>query len=69
MITVKVADANERQCEVRIMWDGRSYSHGLTGADGRVTFDAQPGSGKIYVDGRKVHEGPISRVTRVRKDQ
>ena len=65
MVMVEVADANGSTCEVRIMWEGRLYSHGLTGADGRVTFDTSPGSGKIYVDGRKVHEGTITRLTRV----
>ena len=67
MVRVEVADANGSQCEVRILWGASSYSHGLTGVNGRVTFDTNPGYGTIYVDGRKVHEGEISRITRVHK--
>jgi hypothetical protein len=68
MVVVEVANANGTQQEIRIMWEGRTYSHGLTGENGRVTFDANPGSGKIYLNGQKVHEGRISRLTRVRRD-
>ena len=68
MITVKVENATGHGHEVRIMWDDSSYSHGLTNGEGRAFFDtAKPGSGTIYVDGRKAHTGRISRITRIQK--
>lgn len=65
MVVIEIANGSNTSYEVRVLWDGRGSTHGLTRENGRVTFDVRPGSGKIYVDGRKVHEGYISRLTRV----
>ncbi|MBN2469639.1 MAG: hypothetical protein JXN59_02850 [Anaerolineae bacterium] len=63
MITVEVVGSDGRAAagvEVMINWDGYTHSRGRTDSAGRVSWDVSSGSGKIYVEGTKVHEGRIS---------
>jgi hypothetical protein len=66
MITVYVANANGRTCEVHISW-GWTHSNGRTDSSGRVSFDVLPGEGTISVDGRDVYKGRISGTVTVYK--
>ncbi|MBX3056699.1 MAG: hypothetical protein KF770_09530 [Anaerolineae bacterium] len=63
MITVKVLGNDGRPvngADVRISWREYTHSTGRTNSSGQVSWDVSPGSGTIYVDGTKVHEGQIS---------
>jgi hypothetical protein len=54
-VTIEVTNSGGRTCEVNIQW-GNTHSCGLTDRQGRVTFDVSPGTGTVYVDGKKVLE-------------
>lgn len=64
MVAVEVANANGRTCDVVISW-GWTNSSGKTDRNGRVLFDVNGGTGKIYVDGREVYNGRIEGTVRV----
>lgn len=67
MITVEVTNANGHTCEVHISWGGMTHSRGLTDSNGRISFDASPGSGTILVDGKEVHKGYLTGTVKVQK--
>jgi hypothetical protein len=68
MVTIEVVGRDGRPMSgaaVQISWSGWTHSNGRTDSAGRVTWDVSSGSGTVYVEGRKVHEGEVRDMLRV----
>ena len=65
MININVTKYGKPAAGIRVVLSFSSISRlghieRRTDANGNAYFDKEPGDGKIYVDGKTVHEGRIS---------
>lgn len=51
--------------KVHISWNSGSTSSGRTDSNGYIDFDVSGGYGKIYVEGKLVHDGRIEGLVKV----